>query len=245
MNYRNLSLSLTEALVRAAVDAPEKSAAGTKHGPSPFTITISREAGAQGSAVAAEIGQRLGWPVYDQNILGKIADEMKRPPSRLEAVDEQPVGWLQETIGNLLGQYQVGTDTYLKYLMIAVRGLGLGGKCVIVGRGANFILPVETTLRVRMVAAPEDRTRMVASSKGISAAEAAAWVEATNYRRGAFVKYAFKQDAANPHHYDLVLNMSRLSVSDAADTIIETLRRLEKRVTSAGAEAKPRAPALA
>jgi cytidylate kinase len=198
----------------------------------PFTVTISREAGALGSSVAGEVGRRLNWPVYDREILDKIAEELRRPRSHLEAVDERPGSWLEECLSGLLGEYHVSTHSYLKYLLGAVRGLGALGRCVIVGRAANVILPAETTLRIRLVARLEDRVQVIARRRGLSAREAAAWVEATEREREAFVKRHFGQDPTDPHHYDLVLNMSRLSLDEGADAIVGVLRQFEARADS-------------
>jgi cytidylate kinase len=235
MNYRDISLSLADALVRSqAGPRPATNAAQHDQARPPYTITISREAGALGSSVAAEVGRRLDWPVYDRNILDKIAEELRLPPSYLEDVDERPATWLGECLSCLFEKYHVGSDVYLKHLFAAVRGLGAAGQCVIVGRGANFILPAETTLRVRLVARPEDRVEVVARRLGFSARQADLWVKTTELERFAFVKRAFQLDPTDPHHYDLVLNLSRLSVPEAADVIIETLRRLERRSPAAG-----------
>src|SRR5262249_33918589 len=74
MNHRNLSLSLAQALL-AAESKPEESKAGPPPRPV-YTIAVSRETGAQGNTVAAEVGRLLGWPVYDRNILDKVAEEV-------------------------------------------------------------------------------------------------------------------------------------------------------------------------
>ncbi len=235
MNYRDLSLSLAEALVRSQTAAGPPTAPGAGGRP-PLTITISREAGALGSSVAAEVGRRLSWPVYDRNILDRIAEELRRPPSQLEGVDERPASWLGECLSCLLDRYHVASDAYLKYLFTVVRGLGAGGRCVIVGRGANFLLPEETTLRVRLVAREEDRIQVVARRLGLANGDAAAWVGKVERERRAFVRSYFGEDVADPLHYDLVLNMSRLSVEEAAGVITETLRRLETRVGPAERE---------
>jgi cytidylate kinase len=228
MNTHDLSLSLVQALVRAQGEA-----AG-RRGESParpaFTVAISREAGAQGNSVAAEVGRRLGWAVYDKEILEKVAEEMRRPAAAadLQAVDERPASWLEDSLSLLLTEHSVLADTYFKHLIAAVRGLGLVGRCVIVGRGANFILPAETTLRVRLLAAAEDREKAVAARLGLPPREARAWVERSERERAAFVKQHFRVDPTDPHHYDLVLNMSRLSVPEAADLIVRRLRQCEE-----------------
>jgi cytidylate kinase len=177
--------------------------------------------------VATAVGKRLNWPVYDREILDKIGEEMKRPPRHLEGVDERPGNWLEECLAGLLSEYHVSADAYFKYLLGTVRGLGAVGRCVIVGRGANYILPAASTLRVRLVASREDRVQVIARQLGLSEPEAAAWVEKTERHRSGFVKRYFGKDSTDPHQYDLVLNMSRLSVEDAAEVIIQMSRRVE------------------
>jgi hypothetical protein len=44
--------------------------------PLAFTIAISREAGANGSALGRLLGERLGWPVYDYELVERIANDM-------------------------------------------------------------------------------------------------------------------------------------------------------------------------
>src|SRR5438067_7259425 len=101
MNHHQVSLSLAEALMRAQEAARERPPAGP-HSAAPLTIAISREAGAYGSAVGEEVGRRLGWPVYDSNLLEEIAEKFRHRPSRLEAVDERPASWLEDVIGRLV-----------------------------------------------------------------------------------------------------------------------------------------------
>jgi cytidylate kinase len=233
-------MSVVGALLRCkgetrAAPAPTSGEAGPVR--PPFSIAISREAGALGHTVAGGVGHRLGWPVYDREILDKIGEDMRRPPRHLQAVDEQPGSWLEEVLAGLASQSSVSADRYLKYLIGAVRGLGQIGRCVIVGRGATFILPAESTLRVRLVASAEDRARVIAERLHLGLREAAAWAERTERQRGEFVRRAFGRDVTDPHHHDLALNMSRLSVEEAAEVIVEVLRRWEGRSGSAAPEA--------
>jgi cytidylate kinase len=234
MNTHDLSLSVVQALVgsHAVVEGqPAREPGPTRR---PFTIAVSREVGALGSTVAREVGRRLGWPVYDREILEKIAAEMQRPTFHLDFVDERASSWLEESLSSLLGQFHVRAGTYLKYLIGTVRGLGAVGRCVIVGRGASFILPAETTLRVRLVASAEDRAKVLAARLGVSVTEARPWMEKTEQQRAEFVKRTFKIDGTDSHQFDLVLNMSRLTVEDAAETIVRMLERFERGGTPAG-----------
>ncbi|HKB42299.1 MAG TPA: cytidylate kinase-like family protein [Gemmataceae bacterium] len=234
MNTHDLSLSVVHALVGSHATVETQPPREQTPPRRPFTIAISREVGALGSTVGREVGRLLGWPVHDREILEKIAAEMQRPTFHLDFVDERASSWLEESLVSLLGQFHVRAGTYLKYLIGTVRGLGEVGRCVIVGRGASFILPAETTLRVRLVASPEDRAKVVAARLGVSVKEATSWMEKTERQRIEFVKRTFKIDGTDSHQFDMVLNMSRLTVEEAAEAIVRMLERFERRNTPAG-----------
>jgi hypothetical protein len=95
---------------------------------------------------------------------------------------------------------------------------------------------------VRLVAAPGDRAHVAARLLRLPAVDAAGWVERTERQRVEFVRRAFGQDPADPIHYDLVLNMSRLSVAEAAEAVVGVLRGFEGRGAPAGEKAEPAAP---
>src|SRR5262245_32984181 len=227
MNVHDMSLSLAGALLRAEARKDEGKKPGREK--PAYTITVSREFGALGHTVAAELGKRLGWPVYDQEIMHKIAEEIGRPSFEVAGFDEKPSGWFEDFLSSLASKYRVGPTGYLRKLVGVVRGLGAVGRCVVVGRGANFVLPPETTLRVRLVADLPDRIHAVARLKGIPEREAAREVEKTDRERSLFVSRNFGKDLADPHHYDLVVNTSSVGVEGAADIILAALHRFESR----------------
>jgi hypothetical protein len=234
MSIPDVSLKLSEALLRSCTqESPPRKPPEERLA---FTITVSREVGALGHTVAEEVGKRLGWPVYDQELIDKIAEEIGRPSFHVRGLDEKPVGWLEEFFTSLGGQYPVSPMAYLKKLTGVVSGLGAMGKCIIVGRGANFILPRETTLRVRLVADLKDRVRAIGWLKDASDKEAARFIEKTDRERALFVHGNFGKDVTDPHHYDLVINTSSVGLEEAAQVILDTLRVFEKR----GAAAAPK-----
>lgn len=194
-----------------------------------FTIALSREAGARGNTVARALGEELGWVVYDHELLERIAQEMDVRVNLLDSVDERHVPWLEEQVEAFSSVPYVSGNAFFRHLVQSILSLGLRGQCLILGRGANFILPARTTLRVRLVAGLEDRTSVMAQEFGISRHEAARLVRETDRARAAFIKEHFHQDVADPLHYDLVLNTSRLSVADCSELIVAGLRRMEQR----------------
>jgi cytidylate kinase len=233
MIQKSLSDSLSAALVRAQ-DYKQGLEHAEAHEQPAFAITISREPGSQGPLVARAVGQRLGWPVYDQELLDRVAQEMGSHANLLKLIDEKPIGWLEQAVVNLVGEYNLNQDTYMIHLIATVRGLGQQGRCVIVGRGTNFLLPAETTLRVRLVGDLKDRIAVARRIQNLSDKEAARWVERTSHERLDFVKRYFNKDAADPHHYDLILNTSHLSIEECADVIATAVHRLQARKPGEG-----------
>ncbi len=241
MNVHDVSLSLAQALLRSESKPESETPPGQNRlfEKPPFTITISREAGARGTSVGVELGKRLGWPVYDQELIHKIAEEIGRPTFQVRGVDEKHFSWLEDTLSGLFSEYHVNPSAYLKKLIATVRGLGAMGKCVIVGRGSSFLLLPASTLRVRLIADMPDRIQAIGRREGLSDRDAARWIEKTEEDRTLFLQKTFGKVVSDPHNYDLILNMSRLSVEEAAEAIAQTLHLFEARRAAAPKAAQP------
>jgi cytidylate kinase len=227
MNGKGEAFGMAAALLRAGQyshphgpDAPA---------PRLFSIALSREAGTGGALVGRELGRRLNWPVYDHEILDHLASELHVEVDRLESIDERPGNWLVESLNAFAAHSTISEVTYYRRLLKLLLALGAKGHCVIVGRGAMIALPVESTLRVRLVASLHDRIAFIVKELGLKPAEAAGFVESTDRERRRFIKDHFRKDVTDPLIYDLVLNTSRLSIEECADLVVEALLRLQAR----------------
>jgi cytidylate kinase len=220
---------LAEALVSAGSYAVARPTEPSPHEGSPaYTIALSREFGAGGTSVAKAIGELLGWPVYDNELVKRIASEMQLRASLLDSVDEKQKSWLLECVEAFSSGPIASESSYVRHLIETVASLGAHGRCVIVGRGAAQILPPATTLRVRLVADLDDRIMRMSRELGLTKAEAARLVRATDRARVRFIRDHFQKDAADPCLYDVVLNTSRLSYPACAALVLETLHSLRK-----------------
>src|SRR5262249_38940087 len=130
MNPHEMSLSLAQALLHAQTEAASSHATGAPPPRPPLSIAVSRQPGALATTVARAVRAKLGWPVYDRELLARIGAEMRRSPADLERIDERRTGWLEEALVNLLGIARVHADAYLKYLIGTVRGLGEVGHAI-------------------------------------------------------------------------------------------------------------------
>src|SRR5437879_5850967 len=61
-----------------------------------FSMALTREAGTPGTSVARAVGARLGWPVFDHELVEAVAREMGLRARLLESVDERQKSWLLE-----------------------------------------------------------------------------------------------------------------------------------------------------
>jgi cytidylate kinase len=194
-----------------------------------YSVTISREAGADGATIAAEVANRLGWPVYDRELIERIAREMGLRTNLVQAVDEHRKSWLLECVEAFTSAVTLSESKFVRYLVETLLSLSTLGHCVIVGRGASQVLPAASTLRVRLVGAKEDRIGTIQRRMHLLPDQAAKWVDDTDRERAAFVKDHFFKDPADSSLYDLVLNTSRWTAGDCADLIIDALKKLEMR----------------
>lgn len=205
----------------------------SQHMPPALTIAIHREAGTQGTQVAHEVGKKLGWQVYDHELLDEIAEQMGVDTTAIESMDERQISWLRESIEAFFftsdDRMWVSHWRYVRRLVKTVLALGMHGHCVIVGRGAPFILPAETTLRVQLMAPLKERVATLSRTQGIPLDEATRQVRHIDQQCDAFVKGHFFRDPTDPRHYDLALNSGRMTIDAEADLIIDALRHWESR----------------
>ena len=229
MRQHHSARALAETIVHANSYRESHAQARLSEAPA-LTIAISRQVGAGGTSIAAAVGERLGWPVYDNALVEHIAREMHLRTKLVESVDERRTSWLTDCAESFSQMPPISASAYVRHLIQTVLSLGAHGSCVIVGRGATQILPPGTALRVRLVAGRDDRVAALARELGVSHAEANARLDKLEHERVAFVKDHFLKDPRDPQYFDLVLNSSSFSYGECADLIIEALHRLQSRV---------------
>jgi cytidylate kinase len=188
-------------------------------------LLISREKGAGGNAVAQLVGRRLGWQVFDNEIVDEIAKQAHVRRQLIESLDERELAIIQDTIAQLLNSQAIGTSDYLLYLKQVVLTLGHQGDVIIVGRGARFILPSQFGLSVRMVAPIETRIRRIADKARLSLAAAQVEVERMDRERVQLVHRHFGHDVTDPLNHDLIINTAAMNVEAAAEIILTALQR--------------------
>ena len=186
-------------------------------------LLISREKGAGGRTVAALAAERLKWHVFDREIVDEIARRAKMRQQLIESLDERVRGGLEEFIRDFLGHEVIAPEDYLYHLKQVLLTLGHQGSVVIVGRGAEYVLPGQFGLRVWMVAPLHVRIERVSKVEGITAEEARSHIEQVDKEREKFIRSNFQRGSRNPLDYDLVINTGSLSAENTTEILLSAL----------------------
>jgi cytidylate kinase len=187
-------------------------------------VCISREAGAGGGTIGRMVGTRLGWKVYDHEILEAIAHRMEVPTDEVRAFDELAPSVVQDWILPLREEHYAPQEAYLDHLAKLVEAIGRAGESVIVGRGANFLLPRDETLSVRIIAPMKARAARLAERMGVSVRTARRAARDLDRRRHQFDRTMHRADANDPRNFDLVLDSNSLGLEIASEVIISAVK---------------------
>lgn len=189
-------------------------------------ITISREFGARGGALAKKLSKHIDFKVWDKELLTAITKETGADERFIASLDERRRKLIEDALyGSFLGSKHSNTH-YFRSLMRVVQTIGVHGKGILVGRGSNYIIDSPDALRIRIVCPIETRIAYIAKLEGISEKNAEKIINARDAERADFIRHYFKRDSANPGDYDLVLNSGVFNIDQLAEI---TLLAYEKK----------------
>ena len=185
-----------------------------------YTITISRQAGAGGSEIARILAKKTNMDLMAGQIIQRVAESSKMSTKVVETLDEKAVTTMESWINSMFVSRHLWPSDYLKHLTMVMGTIGKHGNAIVVGRGAGYILPPETTFRVKIIAPLEYRIETMMHIRNLSRAEAQKYIEKRDADRIAFVRKYFQTDAMDPTNYDLVINTEKVGIEGAVDTIL-------------------------
>ena len=141
-------------------------------------ISVSRQVGAEGRRVAKALGERLGWPVFDREILDVMAgdDTVRR-----------------QIYASMDGR-DLSCNDYFRKLSETLLSLARQSHCILVGRGADLVLPPEVGFRARLVAPPAMRESHLADIHCLTANEARQYLKRVEAERRRFFRNHFGVD---------------------------------------------------
>lgn len=188
------------------------------------TITISRQPGAGGSEIARRLAEELHMDLMGSQIIQQVAESAKMSTNVVETLDEKAVTRVDSMINSMFANRHLSPDVYFRHLSRVIATIGEHGNAIIVGRGANFILPKEKAFRARFIAPVEFRILHFMKTRGMSRPEAQKYVEKRDADRAGFIRKFFKANGADPAHYDMVVNTEMTGIEGAVQAVLGAVR---------------------
>ncbi len=217
VGQKDKAQSVIQAIINADVGV-QQHLTGTSAPPP--VITLSRDFGAGGNAIADLLATRLGVEVYDREILDEISKESRVDSKLMAQLDEKvradkASAWIRSIFTN----NTAFPASYRHHLVNVVLGIcNTGG--IIIGRGAHVILAARHAFRVRIVGGEELCAARVAERDGVPIEEGRAQVSSINSEREDFLWKMFRRRLSDASLFDMIINTDRFqSLESVADLI--------------------------
>jgi cytidylate kinase len=199
-------------------------------------ITIEREYGCGGGAIAAELASHLGWTLWDRRLTEEIARLADVDPSAVKRCDERmdsrfyrlaKTFWRgsHERSSHLIGQ-AFDTDCMMAMMEEITEKIAKEGNSVVVGRGAPYFLRDQPeTFHVFLYAPRAEKVRRLIAD-GATQSEAENLVETVDRERVAYVKHYFDADWPTRSLYHVMVNTA-IGNEFVIQTILKTMKMIE------------------
>jgi len=197
-------------------------------------LTISRQFGAGGTTLGKKMAEQLGYIFINDEIISMVAQKAKVSADWVKAVEREAGGKLQKFIGAVVPrglvdrilddrQGYIDEEIYVDLLSEIINKIADEGKCVILGRGGQYILKDrKDTYHVLLIANETYRVQFMEKHYNLSRNEAIRAITVEDKRRTNLYRKIGRADYDRPEHYHLTLNMSRVNL-DTATGIVQSL----------------------
>jgi cytidylate kinase-like protein len=199
-------------------------------------ITISREYGAGGSELGVLLGEELGWPVLDHELVRELAMRLKCEEGEVRAMDEHAPSFLERLAAVAVvtapesRAHSTPWVTDPDCIAAAAREVLLEAAqrppLIVVGHGGNCLFRDRSdVLRIRVTAPFEVRVQRVARRSGLTAQQAAAEVRRRDGDRQQYLQRYYHSDVNDACQYDLQINTATVPLERAAQLVLSVTRR--------------------
>ena len=177
-------------------------------------INIGRQFGSGGRQVAHELGQLLGYPVYDNELITKAAEASGFSEQLFAGKDEKRSLFSISAFFSS-GRYSMSPDNY-----DVIRKIASEGPAIFIGRCSDYILrDREDSLDIFISAPLEDRIKRVCQRMEVSEEEARSIIQRRDKTRQTYYNYFTFGDWGVASNYDLCIDSSIMGIEKTAGYI--------------------------
>ncbi len=179
-------------------------------------VSISRTYGSGGHAIAAKIAEDLGLPLYDRNLLEKMADEKVIKNDEFRKVDDRPHIWMRSR--NVRGYSNSLEENLLELQFDYLKKKAKEGESfVIVGRCSETALKdFEGLISVFVNGDKEARLERIMSIQKLARGDAANKIKRVDRMRKMYHDRFGKKRWGDSSAYDLCINSTKLGIEGTA-----------------------------
>ncbi len=193
-----------------------------------YVITIGRQFGTGGRAIAEKLAKKLSVSFYDKELISLAAKESGINPEIFKSVDETAANSLLYSLsmglynfnGPLaMGDLPVNDKLYILQHQI-IKELAAKEPCVIVGRCADYVLKDNPhTINIFIHANMEYRKKRAVVVHNIDERRAETIINKTDKTRANYYSFYTGQKWGATQNYDLCIDSSKLSDEQIVDLI--------------------------
>ncbi len=193
-------------------------------------ITISREYGSGGRLIGKTVAEKLGWKFLDREIIETAARESGLSEKFIEQSGEYASATtsllFNLSVGNnpdggMMSLYNEVFNVQREIICKAADE----GKCVIVGRCADYILRDRTDcMNVFIHASTEKRANRIVAVYGDDAKNPEKRLKEKDKKRRVYCRNFTGQEWGEPHNYQLCIDSGFYGIEKSAEIIAETVK---------------------
>ncbi len=188
-------------------------------------ITISRQFGSGGRTIGKLLGEQLGIPCYDNELIEKLAEESGFDKNYIAEKGEYAShsNWFVNAFSVGRTSYPTNQDYLWSIQCKIIQRLAEEGPCIIVGRCADYLLRDKADcLRVFIHAELEKRAERIVKLYGESDVSPEKRLRDKDKRRSAYYRFYTDTEWGAAEHYHICLDSGALGI----ETCVQILAKL-------------------
>lgn len=185
----------------------------------PVVITIAREYGTDAHEIGIALQERLGIPLYDNELLIRAARRSDTVVDKLVPYDESVAAEMMAFLPDRFDSRTLA-DQLFENLKQVILDVGSSESCIIIGRLSDYILRDNPNLINVFVTAPlEERVEIVCKRRGVPRAKALKLIKKMQRNRELFYKRYSAGKTKLKSHKDLIVNRALFGVEGCCEIV--------------------------
>jgi len=181
-------------------------------------VAIAREVGTGAAELAAAVGGAFGWPVINRRLTNTIALNETLRERLLRSLEP----WTAHAVTQRVADLHCGDD-YGRWVSEVILSIAARTPLVALGRGATFILPRRSGLRVRLTAPAHYRAARLAATGDLDLADAEAQIRRIDDERRTFARTQFGVNIDDVSRYDLVIDREEFTMEQIIEQVVHAV----------------------